>query len=106
MKITVINGSMRRGSTWNSTQAILKELSKIQETQVTEFFLPRDMPHFCAGCYSCFYKGENTCPHAGAVQPIAQAILEADLVVLTSPVYGFDVSGQMKALLDTFVICG
>lgn len=100
MKIAVINGNMRHGSTWHCMDAIRQELSKIEQTDVTEFFLPKDMPHFCNGCYSCFYNGETTCPHNASVKPIADAITEADLVILTSPVYGFDVSGQMKALID------
>jgi multimeric flavodoxin WrbA len=100
MKITVINGSMRHGSTWHCVDAIRQELNKYDETQVTEFFLPKDMPHFCNGCYSCFYNGEDTCPHASFIKPIVDAITQSDLVILTSPVYGFDVSGQMKALID------
>jgi multimeric flavodoxin WrbA len=100
MKITVINGSMRHGSTWNCVEKIRQELSKYGETETTEFFLPKDMPHFCNGCFSCFYNGEGTCPHAAAVSPIAGAILEADLVILASSVYALDVTGQLKALLD------
>ncbi len=100
MKVTVINGNARHGSTWHSTDAIIQELSRYGGVEKTEFMLPKDMPHFCVGCYSCFYKGEQACPHAQSVQPIARAILDADLVILTSPVYAMDVTGQMKALLD------
>ena len=100
MKITVINGSLRHGSTWHCMDAITQELKKFEETEVTEFFLPDDMPHFCNGCFSCIYNGENTCPHAASVQPIVESIAQSDLLILTSPVYGFDVSGQMKTLLD------
>ena len=46
MKITVINGNARHGSTWHSMDTLVKELSKYDETSVTEFFLPRDMPPF------------------------------------------------------------
>ena len=100
MKITVINGSLRKGSTWSSMNAVVQELNKYEEIEITEFFLPKDMPHFCLGCYSCFLNGEDTCPHASYVGPVAKAITDADLVILTSPVYGLDVSGQMKALID------
>ncbi len=100
MKITVLNGNMRHGSTWNSMNMLVGEISKRCETEVTEFFLPRDMPHFCAGCFSCLLKGEETCPHASSVAPILTAILDADLIILTSPVYAMDVSGALKALLD------
>jgi multimeric flavodoxin WrbA len=100
MKIAVINGNMRHGSTWHCLDLIRQELAKYAETEVKEFFLPRDMPHFCQGCYSCIQNGEATYPHAAAMHPIVNAITAADLVILTSPVYGLDVSGQMKALLD------
>jgi len=100
MKITVINGNMRHGSTWNCVHLILDEIQKHDETDVTEFFLPRDMPHFCNGCFSCIYNGEDKCPHREAIRPITDALLSADLIILASPVYGMDVSGQMKALID------
>ncbi len=100
MKITIINGTMRRGSTYHCADAVIGELANYDKTEVAEFFLPKDMPHFCTGCYSCFYNGEQTCPHYEYIKPIADEILKSDLIILTSPVYGFDVSGQMKALID------
>lgn len=100
MKITIINGGMRKGSTWHCADLILRALGRHGAPEVTEFFLPRDMPHFCAGCFSCILRGEHLCPHAAFVKPIADAAARADLLILTSPVYGMDVSGQMKALLD------
>ncbi len=100
MKVTVINGNNRHGSTWHCMDAIRNELGRYGSVETTEFFLPKDMPHFCNGCFSCFLNGEHTCPHAQSVQPIAAAILEADLVILTSSVYALDVTGQLKALLD------
>lgn len=100
MKITVINGNMRHGSTWHCKELFLKELAKNHQNGVVEFALPLDMPHFCTGCFGCITRGENTCPHATSVQPIAKAILDADLLVFTSSVYGMDVTGQMKTLLD------
>ena len=91
---------MRHGSTWHCMDLLLQELSHHGEVEKTEFFLPKDMPHFCNGCFSCIYNGEHTCPHAEVVQPIVQAMLNADVIILTSPVYAMDISGQMKALLD------
>lgn len=100
MKITIINGNARHGSTWHCAELIAEELERITFVHKTVFTLPRDMPHFCCGCFSCFNNGEETCPHAKKTSPIIAAILEADLIILTSPVYGMDVTGQMKALLD------
>lgn len=100
MKITVLNGSMRHGSTWHCMDLIRQEIEKSEKVELSEFFFPKDMPHFCTGCFSCFYKGEEICPHAEYITPIVASIVQSDLLILTSPVYGMDVSGQMKALLD------
>jgi multimeric flavodoxin WrbA len=47
-------------------------------------------------------KGEELCPHQDRVTPIKEAIWNAELIILASPVYVFHVTGQMKALLDHF----
>ena len=100
MKITIINGNQRHGSTWNCRELFLRELSRHEDLKIKEFTLPKDLPLFCAGCFSCFSNGEQTCPHSESVSPIVAALEEADLVIFTSPVYAMDVSGPMKSLLD------
>lgn len=100
MKITVINGNARKGSTWHCKDHIVQAIAARTLVELTEFQLPRDMPHFCNGCFACIYHGEQTCPHSSAVAPIVTALTDADLIILTSPVYAMDVSGQMKAMLD------
>lgn len=100
MKITVINGYTRHGSTWNCKELFLKELSRYGNNEVKEFVLPKDMPYFCYGCFSCFLNGEHTCPHHEAVEPFVEALVNSDFIILTSPVYGLDVTGHMKVLLD------
>ncbi|HWS30228.1 MAG TPA: flavodoxin family protein [Clostridia bacterium] len=100
MKLAIIYGNMRHGSTWRCAELLKQALKAYGRTETKEFFLPKDMPNFCAGCFSCIYNGEGTCPHFASVSPILEAMLEADVIVLTSPVYGFDVSGAMKTFLD------
>lgn len=98
MKITIINGSMRKGSTYKITQQFIDNISS-NKKDVKEFFLPRDEPNFCTGCFNCFT--DNTkCPHYKYINPIVNAIEEADLIIFQSPVYVYHVSGQMKTLLD------
>jgi len=70
--------------------------------EITEFFLPADMPHFCIGCTRCFMQGEEFCPHQKYITPIKKAMLNAGLIILASPVYLFHITGQMKAFLDHF----
>lgn len=100
MKITVINGNTRHGSTWHCMELFCQELTKYEDVKVKEFVLPKDMPHLCVGCFSCFLKGEQACPHSEAIHPIVAALEEADLIIFTSPVYAGDITGGLKALLD------
>jgi len=97
MKVAVVHGAQHKGSTYNMVHILLKKLGP---AQVQEFFLPRDMPHFCQGCNQCFAVSEQNCPHYQWIHPIAQALTEADVIILDSPVYVLRATGQMKAFLD------
>lgn len=98
MKITVINGTEKRGVTYRLKEAFLSPFKPTAE--ITEFYLPKDCPAFCAGCTSCFRRGEDTCKDRTYVQAVEQALLQADLIVVTSPSYVMHATGALKALLD------
>lgn len=98
MKIVVINGTEIKGCTYHIKESFLEPLR--DENEIIEFYLPKDLPHFCCGCKNCFLKSENLCPHAKYVMPIWQAMLDSDLLVFASPVYALRTTAQMKSLLD------
>ncbi len=98
MKTVIIHGQDHVGSTCN----IARMLAKKTGGDVTEFFLPKDFGHFCCGCTACFTKGYDKCPHYKDLAPITKALLEADVIILASPVYVYHASGAMKALLDHY----
>lgn len=100
MKICIIHGSPRKGNTFKATEIFKEELKKYDNFEFEEYFLPKDMPHFCCGCYACFDKGPEKCPHAQYVQPIVNSIKEAYGLIVTSPVFCLAESGAVKALLD------
>lgn len=100
MKITVINGTEKHGVTYKLKQSFLEPFKPVAE--ITEYYLPKDCPSFCAGCTSCFMKGEDTCKDFAYVNAIEKSLLEADLIVMTSPSYVMHATGAMKALLDHF----
>jgi multimeric flavodoxin WrbA len=78
MKITVIHGSPRKGNTYRAARIFLQALSKRGDVEVTEFFLPKDLPEFCRGCCSCVTRGEETCPHRQYTKPILDSMIQAD----------------------------
>ena len=98
MKIVVINGTETKGCTWHIKEAFLGVLRA--GNSVTEFYLPRDLPHFCLGCKTCFFRDEKRCPHAGFVMPVWNAMREAALIVFAAPVYALRTPAQVKSLLD------
>lgn len=102
MNICIIHGSPRKGNTYKATEIFKEQMKKHGDVDFVEFFLPKDMPHFCCGCYTCFDKSEDKCPHAQYTLPITNAIREADGIILTSPVYVLAESGEIKAFLDHY----
>ena len=99
MKIVLIHGQNHKGSTWNVANILLQNIPG--EKEVKEFFLPRDLNHFCTGCYSCVEDKEQ-CPFWEDKQPMDEAMNEADLLIFTTPNYCMMPSDPMKAFLDLF----
>ncbi len=100
MNITVINGTEKHGITYRIKEIFLERFRK--NSNITEFYLPKDCPAFCLGCTACFTKSESLCKHAEYIRKIEKALLEADLIVFTSPAYVMHATGAMKTLLDHF----
>ena len=100
MNVTIIHSNGRKENTWEITQMFRYQLSKYQKIEFKEHDLSSEFPYFCTGCHNCFLHGEQTCPHFQKLQPILEDFLSADGVILDSPVYCMDVSGQMKSFLD------
>lgn len=98
MKITVINGTEKHGVTYRLKERFLERFKP--NAEITEYYLPKDCPAFCTGCTSCFTNGENTCKDHSYISAIEQSLLQADLIVMTSPSYVMHATGAMKALLD------
>ena len=100
MKVLIISGTNHKGSTYNIGRIMAEKLTKPED--ISEVFLPRDFDEFCYGCTNCFEKNEELCPHAEKLKPITELIDASDVLILTSPVYVYHCTGQMKALLDHY----
>lgn len=100
MKIALINGQNHKGSTYHIGRSLAEKLGGNDD--ISEVFLPRDMPNFCCGCVRCIMEDERKCPHYSYMEPITKILDSADLLIFTTPVYVFHASGSMKALLDHY----
>ena len=70
--------------------------------ETKEFYLPRDFDKPCMGCTTCFKTELSHCPHYEMLEPLMEAMLEAELIILDSPVYVYHATGQMMSFLDHF----
>ena len=96
MKIVLIHGQNHKGSSYNIGRMLADEFS---EGEVKEFFLPRDLEHFCVGCYSCI-EDETKCPYFEKKNAIMTEVEKADLLIFTTPTYCMRASAPMKAFID------
>ncbi|ADY20439.1 flavodoxin family protein [Bacillus paranthracis] len=55
---------------------------------------------FCIGCKSCFSKGICPIDSKDSMNDIKQEMLDADIIILSTPVYANAVSGYTKNFID------
>lgn len=105
MEICVIHGSNRKGNTDRTIEIIKETLNSFKEIIYSDIYLPKDLPHFCNGCFLCLETGEyagQNCPHKAHTHYIMEKILKSDGIIITSPSYALNVTAQVKTLFDHF----
>ncbi|GLC30287.1 flavodoxin family protein [Clostridium omnivorum] len=101
MKVIAINGSAKKdGNTSIIIEAIFSELKKAGiETETIS--LANNKISGCVGCGNCFKSKDNKCIfNNDIVNECIEKMIEADGIILASPVYFADVTANMKALLE------
>ena len=96
MRITLIHGQNHKGSTYHIARLLTEQFAG---SDIEEFFLPRDLEHFCLGCYNCIEDDEK-CPFYKEKNRIMQSVERADLLIFTTPTYCMRASAPMKAFID------
>ncbi|MBQ8247542.1 MAG: NAD(P)H-dependent oxidoreductase [Lachnospiraceae bacterium] len=97
MKVVLINGQNHMGSSYHIGRMIADKMQGTKE--ITEFFLPRDLNHFCLGCYNCI-EDEAKCPFYDDKRKIMDAVEDADVLIFTTPTYCMHASAPMKSFMD------
>jgi multimeric flavodoxin WrbA len=101
MKVIAFNGSPRKdGNTFILINHVFRELEKEEfETELVQ--LSEKEIHGCIACYKCFENKDKRCAvKTDAANEYIEKIINADGIVLGSPVYFMDVTPEMKALID------
>ena len=98
-KIVVITGSPRKnGNSFAMTDAFIKAAEEKGHT-VTRFDAALKKVSGCRACETCFSTGK-ACTFDDDFNTIAPAILEADTIVFTMPVYWYSIPAQIKGVID------
>ena len=98
-KIVVITGSPRKnGNSFAMTDSFIKA-AEAKGHSVTRFDAALKQVGGCRACETCFSTGK-ACTFDDDFNTIAPAILEADAIVFTTPVYWYSIPAQMKGVID------
>lgn len=97
-KVLVISTSLRGGS---NSEILAKECERgaREAGHDVEFVsLKGKKIDFCIGCLSCQRTG--SCVLKDDVADMINKVKEAEVIVFATPIYYYEMSGQMKTLLD------
>lgn len=97
-KVVVLSTSLRSNSNSELLAKSFVEGSKESGNEVEYISLKNKDIRFCIGCLACQKLGH--CVIKDDVTDIMDSVLYADVVVWASPIYYYEMSGQMKTLID------
>lgn len=96
--VLILSSSPRRGG--NSDLLCDEFLRGAQEAghQAEKLFLSDHTIHYCTGCGVC--NTRHVCTQKDDMAGILQKMVDADVIVLATPVYFYTLAAQMKTLID------
>ena len=97
-KVIVISTSLRRGSNSDMLADRFVEGAKAAGNEVEKISLVGKNIQFCKGCMGCQKLGR--CVINDDVNDIMAKVLKADVICWATPIYYYEMSGQLKTMLD------
>lgn len=96
--VLVISTSLRSHSNSEALADAFIDGAKSAGNFVEKISLKRKNIAFCKGCLACQKTGE--CVIKDDAVDIAEKMRNADVIAFATPIYYYEMSGQMKTLLD------
>ena len=100
MKIVVLASSPHKKGTSNTLVSEFVRGAKESGKSVEVIDLAHTDIHPCMGCDACGMNGD--CIQKDKGNEILNKIIEADAIIFASPVYYYNVSSQLKMMIDRF----
>lgn len=100
-KVLVLSASPRKGG--NSDTLCDEFIRGAQEIghQTEKVFLRDTTINYCIGCGAC--NTTHKCVHKDDMERILDKMVEADVIVMATPVYFYTMDAQLKTLIDRTV---
>ena len=99
MKIIILNGSHRKnGATALLLNEMYQKLKTYPDVEVQLFNVADFNLKYCIGCCKCYKNGK--CIFNDDIEKLSENIETADGIIIGSPTYASNISGQMKVIID------
>ena len=97
-KVVVISTSIRANSNSEDLAKSFADGATFAGNEVDFITLKDKQISFCKGCLACQKTGK--CVIKDDVAKIMDKVIDSDIVVWATPIYYYEMSGQMKVLID------
>ena len=97
-RVLILSTSPRQGGNSDALAASFAEGARSAGHTVSHCSLRDKSLHFCLGCLSC--QETPGCVLQDDMAEILSQMRTADVLVFATPIYFYEMSGQMKTLLD------
>ena len=100
-KVLILSGSPRKGGNSDIlcdefARGAMEAGHEVEKIRVAEKKIG-----YCRACYAC--RGTGVCAIKDDMTEVLQKMIDADVLVLASPVYFYSIDAQLKALIDRTV---
>lgn len=102
MNILVLNGSPRANGNTAQMVRSFREAAEQNGHTVHAVDVCKRNIRGCLACEYCHGKGQGQCVQKDDMQEIYDLLQEAEMLVLASPIYYHNMSGQLKCAIDRF----
>ena len=99
-KLLVINGSRNYNSKGYKIINRIQNKLDLHDFEVTLLDPNKLELEFCRGCKKCFDTGKCPLDFKDSGKLLKDSMLETDIIILLSPVYAHNVSGDIKNIVD------
>ena len=98
-RVLILSASPRKGGNSDTLCNQLMEGAQQDGHQVEKIFLKEKKINYCTGCGACYNRG-NGCSQKDDMENMLNKMIDADVIVMATPVYFYTMNGQMKTFID------